>query len=130
MCDLNWCPVCDCAIDCHSDSLYCSFSCYQQDLKHHVAKHHPELKQSFLLPRQPITVTPIYSWETNKVETDLPDLASSLTTVSSISIQSSKKSRTNNWLLDDKEQEEACCLYCDNVKNTQQRTLSLHYIPA
>ncbi|KAI8387477.1 hypothetical protein BD560DRAFT_382605 [Blakeslea trispora] len=125
MCDLNWCPVCDCAIDCHSDSLYCSLSCYQQDIKHHVAKHHPELKASFLLPRQPITVQPISSWrEPNK----LPDLASSFTTVSSISMQSSKAPlKIMDWLLDKEEEQEECCLYCDNLKKKPLN--SIHPIP-
>ncbi|KAI7906977.1 uncharacterized protein BX663DRAFT_494396 [Cokeromyces recurvatus] len=31
MCDLNWCPMCDCAISYESDSLYCSLICLLKD---------------------------------------------------------------------------------------------------
>ncbi|KAI8097083.1 uncharacterized protein BX664DRAFT_72576 [Halteromyces radiatus] len=54
MCDLNWCPICEKAIDIHSESLYCSEACCNHDAlkkddtflmyagRHH---HHCEIDQ-------------------------------------------------------------------------------------
>ncbi|KAI8881417.1 hypothetical protein K501DRAFT_274686 [Backusella circina FSU 941] len=49
MCDLNWCCVCDKAISCESDSLYCSQECFTKDATNKNREDHK--LQYFLHPR-------------------------------------------------------------------------------
>ncbi|KAI8084343.1 uncharacterized protein B0P05DRAFT_585631 [Gilbertella persicaria] len=107
MCDLNWCPVCDSAISCESDSLYCSIDCYRQDASEHLG--HQILP---LLPKTP-SVTLLKPESMDHV----PELTRSIYTSSSISIQSLQKKLL---YYGEEEEEEECCLYCEKLKKEQE----------
>ncbi|KAK4510506.1 uncharacterized protein ATC70_004937 [Mucor velutinosus] len=109
MCDLNWCPVCEKAISCESDSLYCSVNCFLVDTKSQI---NPTKFLSFLKPKS------LLRKKKQESSSTLPQLSKSIYTSSSIS-SSESLFGFEDPMNDDLELPE-CCDYCDSVKNVQQ----------
>ncbi|KAL0139967.1 hypothetical protein V8B55DRAFT_1447257 [Mucor lusitanicus] len=110
MCDLNWCPVCEKAISCESDALYCSVNCFLLDTKSQI---NPTKFLSFLKPKS------LLRRKKQECSNHLPPLTKSMYTASSLSSTESHfgfGDSTN----DDLELPE-CCDYCDSVKHAQQQ---------
>ncbi|KAG2232232.1 hypothetical protein BDF21DRAFT_495890 [Thamnidium elegans] len=91
MCDLNWCTVCDKAIACESDSLYCSSECFSKD----AGSHNNHNFQFLLAPK--IHYRSFVSEK--KGNKELPEL----------SIYTTSTTSTTTSLLT---QNESCCDYC------------------
>ncbi|KAG2204327.1 hypothetical protein INT47_009369 [Mucor saturninus] len=126
MCDLNWCTVCDKAISCQSDSLYCSADCYSRDADSDSSHNF----QSFFAPK---TSSVTFNKQISLMD-DMPSLTTSLYTTSTAS--SSIFTRRSVLLTkpqDEKENNLSCCDYCESVnkKNTGLSSLSQSiYIPS
>ncbi|CAO0794810.1 unnamed protein product [Mucor circinelloides] len=109
MCDLNWCPVCEKAISCESDALYCSVNCFLLDTKSQI---NPNKFLSFLKP------TSFLRRKKQESSTHAPPLSRSIYTSSSLSSPESLYGFEDD-MNGDLELPE-CCDYCDSVKNVQQ----------
>ncbi|KAL9539436.1 hypothetical protein MBANPS3_010257 [Mucor bainieri] len=110
MCDLNWCPVCEKAISCESDALYCSVNCFLLDTKSQI---NPTKFLSFLKPRS------LLRRKKQESSSCLPPLSKSIYTSSSLSSAESHFGFGNS--MDDDLELPECCDYCDSVKNVQQQ---------
>ncbi|CAO3624916.1 unnamed protein product [Mucor hiemalis] len=140
MCDLNWCPVCDQAISCESDSLYCSLGCLEHDLNHNTNHDF----HNFLAPKPCSASAFVTKRFSSQIEASLPTLSSSSstytnstysTTSSSSSIFTRRADLISRGLLQrnkEKDDDEfpSCCDYCENLNNNLPPvTMKSHNIP-
>ncbi|KAI9360259.1 hypothetical protein BD770DRAFT_385177 [Pilaira anomala] len=109
MCDLNWCTVCDKAISCDSNSLYCSNECFSKDAKSYQGG------QDFQL-----MLTPKTNYRSFNSKKELPELSIySTSTVSTTSTLSTNRFITTKSLA---EPNESCCDYCQNANKNHSFT--------